>query len=171
MVKLQQLKQMLYVIERRAKKRHKITKGRTECLTDTGDHEIGKRTNQCDYVSALQNRLTKLVTKENWQLHCGICFCCSITQLCPTLCNPMDCSMPSLPAPHHRPRFAQVHVHCISDAIQLYHPLMHSSPSALNPSQHQGLFQWVGCSHQMTKILELQLQHQSFQQVFRVDFP
>ena len=59
----------------------------------------------------------------------------------------------------------------ISDAIQPSHPLKPSSPSALNLSQHQRLFQWVSCSHQMTKILELQLQHQSFQRVFRTDFP
>ena len=73
------------------------------------------------------------------------------------------------PVPHHLPKCAQVHVHCISNAIQPSHPLTPSSPSALNLSQHEGLFQWVGCSHQMTKILELQ--HQSFQQVFRADFP
>ena len=66
---------------------------------------------------------------------------------------------------------SQVHVHCIGDAIQPSHPLTPSSPSALNPSQHEGLFQWVGCLHQVTKILELQFQHQSFQWVFRVDFP
>ena len=52
----------------------------------------------------------------------------------------------------------------------LIHPLMSSSPSSLNLSQHQGLFQWVGCPHQMTKILEHQLQHQSFQWIFRADF-
>ena len=75
------------------------------------------------------------------------------------------------PPSHHPPKFAQVHVHCISDAIQPSHPLTPSSPSALNLSQHQGFFQWISCSHQMTKILDLQLQHQSFQQVFRVDFP
>ena len=97
------------------------------------------------------------------------CCCCSVTQSCPTLCNPMDYSTPGLPVPHHLLKFAQVHVHCISDAIQPSHPLMSSSPSALNLSQQQELFQWVGCSHQVTKILELQLQHQSFQWVFRVD--
>ena len=70
--------------------------------------------------------------------------------------------MPGLPVPHHFLKFTQVHVHCIGDAIQPSHPLMPSSP-AFNLSQHQRLFQWVGCSHQMTKILELQLQHQSFQ--------
>ena len=53
----------------------------------------------------------------------------------------MDCSMSGLPAPHHLPKFAQVYVHCIGDAIQSSQPLMCSSPSALNLSQHQGLFQ------------------------------
>ena len=94
-------------------------------------------------------------------------YCCSVAQSCPTLCNPMDCSMPGFVVPHHLPEFAQVHVHCIKDAIQPSHPLMPSSPSALNLSQHQRLFQWVSCLHQMTKTLELQLQHQSFQRVFR----
>ena len=55
--------------------------------------------------------------------------------------EPMNCSMPGLPVPHYLPEFAQVHVHCISDAIQLSHPLMPSSPSTLNLFQHQGLFQ------------------------------
>ena len=62
---------------------------------------------------------------------------------------------PPCPSPSPPWQFAQVHVHCISDAIQPSHPLTPSSPSALNLSQHQGLFQWVICSHQMTKILEL----------------
>ena len=99
--------------------------------------------------------------------------CSSVAQLCPTLCHPMDCSMTGLPVPHYLPKFAQVHAHYISDAIQPSHSLTPSSPSALNLSQHQGLFQWVICSHQMTKILELQLQHQqqSFQGIFRVDLP
>ena len=66
----------------------------------------------------------------------------------------MDCSMPGLPVPHHLLEFAQVHIHCISDAIQPSHPLMPSSPSVLSLSQHQGLFQV--CLPQMTKILELQ---------------
>ena len=94
---------------------------------------------------------------------------CSVTQLCLTFCDPRDCSTPGLSVPHHLPKFAQVHVHCISDAIQPPHPLMSSSPSVFNLSQHQGLFQQVVCSHQMTKILELKLQHQSFQGIYRVD--
>ena len=69
------------------------------------------------------------------------CCCCSVVQSCLTLCNPMDCSMPSLLVPHHLLEFAQVHVCCISDVVQPSHPLMPSSPSALNLSQHQELFQ------------------------------
>ena len=75
--------------------------------------------------------------------------------LCLTLWDPTDCSVPGLPVPHHLPKFDQVHVHCISDAIQPSHPLTPSSPSALSLSQ--GLFQWVGCSHQVIKVLELKL--------------
>ena len=65
----------------------------------------------------------------------------SVTQFCPTLCDPMDCSTPGLLVLRHLPKFAQIHVHCIGDAIQSSHSLMPSSPSALNLSQHQGLFQ------------------------------
>ena len=85
--------------------------------------------------------------------------------------TPTHCSMPGLPVCHHLSELVQVHVHCISDAVQPSHPLTPSSPFALDLSQHQGFFQWVICLHQMTKILELQLQHQSFQWIFRVDLP
>ena len=68
---------------------------------------------------------------------------CSVSQSCLTVCNYMDCSTPGLSVPHHLPKFAQVHVHCISDAISIPHPLIASSPSILNFSQHQWLFQWV----------------------------
>ena len=99
------------------------------------------------------------------------CCCYSVTQSCPTLCNCMDGSMQGFPVPHHLPEFAQVHVYCIGDAIQPSHPLTPSSLSALDLSQDQGLYQWVICSHHMNKILELQLQHQYFQWIFRVDHP
>ena len=98
-------------------------------------------------------------------------YCCAVTQWCPALCDPMDWSSPGLPVPRHLSEFAQVHVHCVSDAIQPSHPLMPSFPSALYVSWHDGLFQWVTCFHQMTEILELQLQPQSFQWIFRVDLP
>ena len=67
----------------------------------------------------------------------------------------MDCSMPGLRVPHHLPEFAQVHVHCIHEAIQPYHSLTPSSPSALNLSQHQDIFQWVGCLLQRPKYWSL----------------
>ena len=78
--------------------------------------------------------------------------CCSVTQLFLTLCDPMDCSTPGLPVPHHLLKFAQVHVHCLGDAIQPSHSLTPFSPSVLKLSQHQGLFQRVTCLHHMTKI-------------------
>ena len=124
------------------------------------------------YVMYTYGRFTSLYGR-NWhnivkQLCCGCCWL--VAQSCLTLCDPMDCSSPGLLVPHHLPKLAQIHVHCISDATQPSHPLLPSLPSALNLSQHQGLFQWVSCLHQMTKILQLQLQHQPFQWVFRVDF-
>ena len=71
---------------------------------------------------------------------------------------------------HHLPELAQTHVHRVSDTIQPSHPLSFPSPSAFNLSQHQGLFRWVSSSHQVAKVLEQQLQHQSFQWIFRTDF-
>ena len=82
----------------------------------------------------------------------------------------MDCSTPGLPVHHQLPEFTQTHVHWVSDAIQPSHPLSSPSPPTFNLSQHQGLFQWVGSSQKMAKVLELQLQHLSFQSIFRVDF-
>ena len=70
----------------------------------------------------------------------------SITQLCPTLCNPMNCSAPGLPVHHKLLEFTQTHAHQVGDAIQPSHPLSSLSPPAPNPSKHQGLFQWVNSS-------------------------
>ena len=86
------------------------------------------------------------------------------------LCNPMGCSRPGFPVHHQLLELTQTHVHQVNDAIQPSHPLSYSPPHAFNPSQHQGLFQWVSSSHQVAKVLELQLQHQSFQWIFRTDF-
>ena len=72
------------------------------------------------------------------------------------------------PCPSLSPGVCPSFVHCIGDDFQPSYPPMHSSPSDFSLSQHQGLFQWVTCSHQMTKILELQLQHQSFQWIFEL---
>ena len=74
------------------------------------------------------------------------------------------------PCHHQLLEFTQTHVHWVSDAIQPSHPLSSPSPPAFNLSQHQGLFKWVSSSHQVAKVLELHLQHQSFQWIFRVDF-
>ena len=86
------------------------------------------------------------------------------------LCDPTHCSTPGLPVHRQLPEFTQTHVHWVSDAIQPSHPLSSPSPPAFNLSQHQGLFQEVSSLHQVAKVLELQLQHQSFQWIFRVDF-
>ena len=75
----------------------------------------------------------------------------------------MDSSTPDLPVPHYLPEFAQVHFHLIGDAIQPSHPLSSPSPPTLNFSQSQGLFKRVSSLHQGSKLLEFQLQHQSFQ--------
>ena len=94
----------------------------------------------------------------------------SVAQSCPTLCNPMNCHTPGLPVCHQLPEFTQTHVHRVGDAIQPSHPLSSPSPPAFNLLQHQGLFKWVSSSHQVAKVLEFQLQHQSLQWTPRTDF-
>ena len=94
----------------------------------------------------------------------------SVTQSCLTPCDPMDCSTPGLPVHHQLPEFTQTQVHWVSDAIQPSHPLSIPSPPSINLSQHQTLFQWVSSSHQVVKVLEFQLQCQSFQWIFRTHF-
>ena len=86
-----------------------------------------------------------------------------VAQSCPTLCNPMNRSTLGQPVHHKLPEFTQTHVLWVGDAIQPSHPLSSPSPPAPNPSQHQGLFQRVNSSHEVAKVLEFQLQHQSFQ--------
>ena len=93
----------------------------------------------------------------------------SVIQSCPTLCEPTNHSTPGLPVHHQLPEFTQTHVHWVSDAIQPSHHLSSPTPPALNLSQHQGLFKWVSSSHQVAKVLEFQLQHQSFQWTPRTD--
>ena len=93
----------------------------------------------------------------------------SVAQSCLTLCNPMNHSTSVLPVHHQLPESTQTHVHWVGDAIQAYHPLSPLFPPAPNPPQHQGLFQWVNSLHEVTKILEFQLQHQSFQWTPRTD--
>ena len=84
-----------------------------------------------------------------------------VTQSCPTLCDPVDCSMPGFPVHHQLPKLTQTRVHRISDAIQPSHPLLSPSLPAFNLSQSQGLFQGVSSSYQVAKEFQFQLQHQS----------
>ena len=95
----------------------------------------------------------------------------SVAQSCPTLCDPMDCNTPGLPVHHQLPEFTQIHVHWVGDAIQLSHPLSSPSPPSFNLSQHQGIFKWVSSLDQVAKVLEFQFQHESFQWIFRTNFP
>ena len=93
----------------------------------------------------------------------------SVAQLCPTLCNPMNCSTSGLPVHHQLSESTQTHVHWVGDAILPSHPLLSPSPLALNLSQNQSLSQRVSSSHQVAKLLEFQPQHQSFQWTPRTD--
>ena len=93
----------------------------------------------------------------------------SVAQSYPTLHNLMDHSTPGLPVHHQLPESTQTHLHWVGGAIQPSHPLLSTSPPAPNLSQHQGLFKWISSSHQVAKVLELQLQHQSFQWTLRTD--
>ena len=107
--------------------------------------------------------------RKNWLLRTkdSVQFSC---QSCLTLCEIMHCSTPSFPVHHQLPEHTQTHVHRVSDAIQASQHLSSPSPPTFNLSQHQGLFKWVSSSHQVAKVLEFHLQHQSLQWIFRTDF-
>ena len=121
-------------------------------------------------VKKIQPWASSSATRENTSSFLRLCCCSSVAKPCPTCCEPMDCSTPGFPVLHHLPEPAQIHIHWVSDAIQPSRPLSSPSSPAFNLSQHQGLFQWVGSLHQVAKVLELQLQRQSFQWIFRTDF-
>ena len=93
----------------------------------------------------------------------------SVTQSCLTLWDSMNRSMPGFPVHHQLLESTQTHVRWVSDGIQPSYPLLSPSPPALNLSQHQGPFQWVSSLHHVNKVLEFQLQHQSFQWTLRTD--
>ena len=92
-----------------------------------------------------------------------------VAQSCPTLCDTTNCSTPGLPVYHQLLELTQTHVHWVSDAIHPSHPLSFPSPPAFNLSQHHSLLKWVSSLHQVAKVLEFQLQHQSFQWTPRTD--
>ena len=130
-----------------------------------------------------QSPAPKLLALPGWksQYDWGICLgkgkkqekmdfcCCSVTKLCPTLCNPMNATPCSLSISISLSLLKLMSVESVMPSSHLI--LCHPSSPALNLSQHQGLFQWVSSWHQMAKVLELQLHHQSFQWIFRVDLP
>ena len=121
----------------------------------------------------------KIAWCVNWNHYLSICsgnsnICCSVTQSCLNICDPVDGSTPGFPVLYHFPEFAETHVHQVSDAIQPLLSYFATLFFCLQSSQHQGLFQWDGYSYQVAKVLELQLQHQSFQWIigfisFRID--
>ena len=88
--------------------------------------------------------------------------CCSVAKSCRLFETPWTAEQQDFPVLHCLPEFVQSHVHCVDDAIQPSHPSVFASIRVF--------FQWVSSLHQVVKVLELQLQHQSFQWVFRVDF-
>ena len=99
----------------------------------------------------------------------------SVTQSCPGVCNPMDCSMSGFPVHHQLLEFSQTHVHLVGNTIQTSHPLSSPSPSPFNLAQHQGLFKWVHSLHQVGKVFKLKLQHSPFNEYsglisFRIDW-
>ena len=87
----------------------------------------------------------------------------SVSQSSPTLCDPVDYNTSGLPDHHQLLEFTQIHVHWVTDTIKPSHPLSSPWLPNFNLSQHQGLVQWVNSLHQVDKVLELLLQHQSFQ--------
>ena len=124
--------------------------------------------------SLLRKSITKLITPNKFPVFTGwnpsfFSQFSSVTQSCPTLCDPMNHSTPGLPVHHQLPELTQTHAHWVSDAIQPSHPLSPPSPPAPNSSQHQGLFQWITSSHEVAKLLVFQLQYQSFQWTLRTD--
>ena len=108
-----------------------ITPSRSSLLASVNDHN-----SQWTTFSVLRSE------RELFQQQPGL-LCCSVAQSCPTLCDPMDCSTPGFPVPHHLPEFAQTHIHRVGDAIQPSHALSSPSPPALNLSQHQGCVSWM----------------------------
>ena len=147
--------------------RWEITVVRTPFITQKGADITVKTTVLnllCSPISFLKNLI-----KQKMRIVLQTLLLFSVVQSSLILWASMDCSMPGFPVLYHLPELAQTHVHWVSDAIQPSHSLLSPSPPAFNLSQHQSLFQWVSSSHQEVKVLEIQLQHQYFQWIFRTD--
>ena len=115
-------------------------------------------TSRCNFSFCIQR------TRHSWVINSSNQFS-SVAQLCLTLCDHMNCSMPGLRVHHQLLEFTQTHVHWVGDAMQPSHPLSSPSPPTFNLSQHHSLFKWVSSSYQV----KFQLQHQSFQWILRTD--
>ena len=128
---------------------------------------VYEKTNKPDTCERFVGKFSVIIQSTHIQCFSSVQFSRSVGS---NSCNPMDCSTPGFPVRHQLPELSQTRVHHIGDAIQPSHPLSTPCLPAFNLSQHQGLFQWVSSSHQVAKVLAFQLQHQSFQRIFRVDF-
>ena len=124
----------------------------------------------CWFADVLHILDINFILSSNGRMRLSMVLFSSLTQLCPTLCHPMNCSTPGFPVYQQLSELAQTHVYRVGDTVQPSHPLLSPSPLAFNLSQHQGLFQWVSSSHQVVKVLAFQLWHQFFQWIFRTDF-
>ena len=134
------------------------------------------RMSHCPYLSCLFRFLWSVTCSQSFHVfhnldsfEYSVQFS-SLALLCLTLCDPMDCSPPNFPVHYQLLELTQTLVHWVGDAIQPSHPLSSPSSPAFNLSCHLGIFKWVSSSHQVAKVLEFQLQHQSFQWIFRTDF-
>jgi len=138
------------------------------------EDQIRIRSSQCIavylYILAIYQNIF-FQTLSYWEMKCEfnwvwihwVCCCCSVAKLYPTLFNFRTAAHQASLVLHSLSEFPQTHIHCVNDAIQPSHPLSSPSPPAFDFSPNQSLFQWVSSSHQVAKVLELQLQHQSFQ--------
>ena len=108
------------------------------------------KSNPLNLQSVIKQEMTRVNTKST---SISTVQFSSVTQSCPTLCDPINHSMPGLPVHHKLPEFTQTHAHWLGDAIQPSHLLLYPSPPTPNPSQQQGLFQWANSSHEVAKVL------------------
>ena len=130
----------------------------------------------CSYVSCHSVTVMVQATPGSLEIPSFSEFCIdslfSSVQLSPSVVSnslqPHGLQHASLPVHHQLPELTETHIHQVGDAIQPSHALSAPSPLAFNLSQHQGRFKWVSSSHRMAKVLEFQLQHQSFQRIFRL---
>ena len=135
-----------------------------KCLMNSGHTINSVKFRHCIFF--FQIVIESLRLKTIWILLSSVQFSCSVMS---DSLWPLEFILPSFPVHHQFLEFTQTHVHWVGDAIQPSHPLSSPSPPAFNLTQHQGLFQWVSSSHQVAEGLEFQLQHQSFQWIFRTD--